>query len=956
MKNLFSKAIPAFLFLACTVNPLRAQIAFVSANDRFTGNATHSGCSMTITDWNGDGLDDIIRLDMGRTVIVEVQRTNQTFYKIQLGQFAQNSGWAWGMAAADFDHNGYKDIIAGGNNTGVKILMTNNDGTGGTIVTIPNSQFFVQNITIADFNNDGWLDAFVCDDNAPSHIFANDGSGTLVASNIINFALNPTITYGNDPADSGNYGSAWTDFDNDGDLDLYVAHCRQSTNNPSDLRRINRLFQNNGDGTFTENAAAYNIAVGWQTWTSSFGDIDNDGDFDLLLTNHDYASMIMLNDGSGHYTDITPSTNVNLTTMTPIESFMEDFDNDGFLDLIVSGSAGRIYRNNGNNTFTSVQGAFIDSNMLSFATGDINHDGFIDIYGSYGNIYTTPTNDDDILYLNNGNSNHFFSLNLRGTTSNHDAIGAKALIYGSWGVQIREVRSGESYGTTNSPILHFGLGQSTAIDSLVIHWPSGSAETIYNVSADQFMTVIENNCISPEALLSSNDSDNILCPGDSLVLSVPAGYNYLWSDSTTAASLVVHQAGEYNVRVSAPNNACVAISRTIRVQMNPDETPVIAALGAVNFCQGESVTLTAPSGLNGYSWSNGILGQQTTVNQSGNYTLTIQGTCQAYTSAPIEVTVYQVPTPSNETLNINMPGSYSLNSSANADSLVWYDAATGGNILGYGNNFNALVGGDTTFYMEAVNQYGGGVFNTGKTNVTAQATNLYGGNTTNGALNFTVNAPCILRKVKTYTDRPGTRDIEVKDLSGNLVTHLLVNIPIDTNYIDLNFVLAPGDYTIGTNGTVNQQIPNNQNLVNPRLRRANQQVSYPYALDSTLVISGSSLGQNVYYYFFDWKVEKQADYCSSTERGEFHVMLDPLGIHQAEKSIAIYPNPSQGNITVTSDSKTIMEMFDAAGRLVYTQSLLPGNTQVSTGIATPGVYQLRFSDGNNLIRYKLIIQ
>lgn len=956
MKNLFSKAIPAFLFLACTVNPLRAQIAFVSANDRFTGNATHSGCSMTITDWNGDGLDDIIRLDMGRTVIVEVQRTNQTFYKIQLGQFAQNSGWAWGMAAADFDHNGYKDIIAGGNNTGVKILMTNNDGTGGTIVTIPNSQFFVQNITIADFNNDGWLDAFVCDDNAPSHIFANDGSGTLVASNIINFALNPTITYGNDPADSGNYGSAWTDFDNDGDLDLYVAHCRQSTNNPSDLRRINRLFQNNGDGTFTENAAAYNIAVGWQTWTSSFGDIDNDGDFDLLLTNHDYASMIMLNDGSGHYTDITPSTNVNLTTMTPIESFMEDFDNDGFLDLIVSGSAGRIYRNNGNNTFTSVQGAFIDSNMLSFATGDINHDGFIDIYGSYGNIYTTPTNDDDILYLNNGNSNHFFSLNLRGTTSNHDAIGAKALIYGSWGVQIREVRSGESYGTTNSPILHFGLGQSTAIDSLVIHWPSGSAETIYNVSADQFMTVIENNCISPEALLSSNDSDNILCPGDSLVLSVPAGYNYLWSDSTTAASLIVHQAGEYNVRVSAPNNACVAISRTIRVQMNPDETPVIAALGAVNFCQGESVTLTAPSGLNGYSWSNGILGQQTTVNQSGNYTLTIQGTCQAYTSAPIEVTVYQVPTPSNETLNINMPGSYSLNSSANADSLVWYDAATGGNILGYGNNFNALVGGDTTFYMEAVNQYGGGVFNTGKTNVTAQATNLYGGNTTNGALNFTVNAPCILRKVKTYTDRPGTRDIEVKDMSGNLVTHLLVNIPIDTNYIDLNFVLAPGDYTIGTNGSVNQQIPNNQNLVNPRLRRANQQVSYPYNLDSTLTITGSSLGQSVYYYFFDWKVEKQADYCSSTERGEFHVLLDPLGINYTKSLIAIYPNPSQGNITVTSGSKTIMEMFDAAGRLVYNQSLLPGNTQVSTGIATPGVYQLRFSDGNNLMRYKLIIQ
>jgi hypothetical protein len=112
----------------------------------------------------------------------------------------------------------------------------------------------------------------------------------------------------------------------------------------------------------------------------------------------------------------------------------------------------------------------------------------------------------------------------------------------------------------------------------------------------------------------------------------------------------------------------------------------------------------------------------------------------------------------------------------------------------------------------------------------------------------------------------------------------------------------------------------------------------------------------VYYYFFDWKVEKQAEYCSSTDRGVYHVLLDPLGINHLENSISIFPNPSQGNINVITDTKAIMEMFDAAGRLVYTQSILPGNTQVSTGISSPGVYQLRISDGNELMRYKLIIQ
>jgi hypothetical protein len=166
------------------------------------------------------------------------------------------------------------------------------------------------------------------------------------------------------------------------------------------LRRINRLFVNDGSNNYTERAADFGIDIGWQTWTASFGDIDNDGDLDLLLTNHDYNSQIFENNGSGYYTELT-NTGINTTTITSIESVFEDFDNDGFIDILIAGSEWMYYRNNGNKTFTRITGLFANNGMLSFGIGDLNHDGFVDVFASYGDIYNNPSaNYDDVLYLN----------------------------------------------------------------------------------------------------------------------------------------------------------------------------------------------------------------------------------------------------------------------------------------------------------------------------------------------------------------------------------------------------------------------------------------------------------------------------------------------------------------------------------------------------------------------------
>ncbi len=942
----------AALMNVLTASSVQAQVNFTNANNRLNTPAFHSGCPVTVVDWNNDGLDDIIRLSQGRAAFVEVQKTNQTYQTISLGSFSNSSGWAWGMCVADFDHNGFKDIVAGGNSSGVKVLMTNNTGTAGTITTLANSNFFLQNATAGDFNNDGWADVFLCDDNGPARIYLNDGTGVLAESNIINFTINPG-NIGGDPRDSGNYGSVFTDFDNDGDMDLYIAKCRQSstTSDGSDPRRVNVMFVNNGDGTYTENAAEYGINIAWQTWTASFGDIDNDADLDLLLTNHDFASQIFENDGTGHYTDITSTTGFSVSDITPIQSGFEDFDNDGFIDIFITGTNSRYFHNNGDNTFTKVEGLFNSSNMESFSMGDLNHDGKIDIYASYANIYTTPTNVDDIVWMNNTpNNNHFFTLDLRGTTSNQGAIGARAMIYGPWGVQMREVRAGESYGTVYSSQLHFGLGSSTIIDSVVISWPSGNTQTIENVAADQFLTVKENVCVSPQVAITGN-GPLVLCQGGTLTLQATEGFNYLWSTAATTSSISINAAGEYGVMVSEAGNDCPAAARTIVIELSPDETPTIEALSATEFCAGQSVELTAPSGLTGYIWSNGQSGQNLTVTESGSYALTIQGACAEFTSSAIDVVVYTAVEPVADDVLIAEPTSTTL--TATGDLLTWYDAI-GGNVLATGNSFTTpVLDATTTYFVSNTISYGGGSFNGGML-VPSGNSQYSGDNNTNATTIFSVQSACKLVSVIVHTDTPGDRKFELRNEAGDLLNSLVVNVTgIQT--ITLNFDLAPGvNYTLGTDAATNLLIPN-WNLPSPRLKRNNQtNVSYPYVIGDLVTIETSSFGDQYYYYFYDWRIEQAPTTCEGTPVAVTVTLEDATSINDFAKQVKVYPNPAKEMIAIrTNNVDSKVSILDATGRVVLNQQIgTLGNVEINH-LAT-GIYFVRVYTASSSFVQKLI--
>ncbi len=494
------------LFIAVVGFPILAssQISFTDASAKLSNKTLKSGVALGVVDMNGDGLDDIIRLSGATNLQIEYQ-TSGNFSLYNYGNLP-GSGSEWGMAVADVDSNGFNDIIVGGSFNGLKLITANASGTDYNVATMTNTQYggnrsiFLQNANFVDIDNNGTIDFFGCHDTGLSPAYNNDGFGNFTrdTDNLINTAS--TIPSDN----SGNYGSIWIDYDNDGDLDLYIAKCRLGVTNPMDGRRVNLLFRNNGDGTYTEVGVAAGLVPYAQSWSAGFEDLDNDGDLDCVVVNHDKSSNIYENNGDGTFTEITATSGIaaDLNSMGSggIQIIMKDFDNDTFVDLFITSRGGehKLYRNNGDKTFTKVESPFPTSGRIqSAAVGDLNNDGFVDVIAGFGSNYNSPSNSKaDMLFLNSGNTNHWSQILLIGNPSNINGIGARIEIYGAWGKQIREVRSGESYGIMNSLKTHFGLGDNTSITKIVVRWPSGNVDEVLSPNIDETITIVEGSTLN----------------------------------------------------------------------------------------------------------------------------------------------------------------------------------------------------------------------------------------------------------------------------------------------------------------------------------------------------------------------------------------------------------------------------------------------------------------------------
>jgi len=282
------------------------------------------------------------------------------------------------------------------------------------------------------------------------------------------------------------HGGSWADYDDDGDLDIFVANYNGNNN---------YLYTNNGDGSFTKVTSDIVVNDCGSSVGASWGDYDNDGDLDLFVPN-DFGENNFLynNNGDGSFTKVTSGIVVNDGGRSA-GSGWGDFDNDGDLDLFVANFSGTssLYENIGNGNFTKiVSGPIVtdigDSRGVAFCDYDI--DGDLDV------IVTNSQNEDNFLYANNGNSNHWINIKCVGSISNYSAIGTKvkikSIINGNSIWQMTEISGQTGRLGQNSLNTEFGLGDATIIDSVQIEWPSGVIQILTDVSVDQFITIVEN--------------------------------------------------------------------------------------------------------------------------------------------------------------------------------------------------------------------------------------------------------------------------------------------------------------------------------------------------------------------------------------------------------------------------------------------------------------------------------
>jgi hypothetical protein len=444
--------------------------------------------------------------------------------------------FAMGAVVGDYNNDGWPDLLVtclGG----VVLYRNNGDGTF-TDVTKQAGLTDVQyatGATFGDYDGDGWVDLFVSHyvdfhlDDLPKFgdsktcqyhglavqcgprglkgagdlLFHNNGNGTFTDVSKAAGVDDPHGYYG--------LGAVWSDFNEDGRLDLFVAN--DST--------PNFLYRNDGNGHFTELAFLAGTAVSQDGSEQAgmgvaLGDYLHTGRLSLFVTHfsEEYATLFR-NDGGMTFTDVSFHAGVATPTIPFVgwgTSFF-DFDNDGWPDLfLVNGhvypqvdtlDVGARYRepkllflNQRDGTFRNISklvGPAIQIPQVSrgAAFGDLFNDGHVNIIVE--NLDGKPM----ILREEGGNHNHWIGFELAGTKSNRLALNARVKAVAGDLIQVDEVRSGGSYLSQNDLRIHFGLGSHDRLDRVEILWPTGKSDTITNLAADHIYAVKEGEGVVP---------------------------------------------------------------------------------------------------------------------------------------------------------------------------------------------------------------------------------------------------------------------------------------------------------------------------------------------------------------------------------------------------------------------------------------------------------------------------
>jgi hypothetical protein len=495
------------------------------------------------------------------------------FRDIAVGLGVSTFDLAGGSVVDDIDNDGYFDIVTSSMDPRKSLTYLHNEADGSfadrTLGSGLEGQLGGLNLIHTDYDDDGRVDLFVLRGGwlqalggIRNSLLHNTGDGTFV-----------DVTYAAglaEPAHPTQTG-AWADFDGDGDLDLFVGNEGEQQGSHMELFADN-LFRNEADGSFVDVALEAGVTNNRYAKGSAWGDFDADGDADLYVSNVG-PNRLYQNDGSGRFADVAPRLGVTEPAKRSFATWFFDYDNDGDLDLFVVSYLAkvediaadvlgretaaqlwpRLYRNDGG-TFAEVTAAAgLDHPSLPMGAnfGDIDEDGFLDIYlgtgspsfesqmpnlmyrnqgdGTFADVTYAAgfghlqkghgisfadfdrDGDDDValqtggfypgdrfrnaLFDNPGHGHHWLGLKLVGTESNRAAVGTRihlrvATDEGERSI-FRWVGTGGSFG--GSPLEQFiGLGQALRIVIVEVEWPaSGRRQRFTDVPMDTTVRIVE---------------------------------------------------------------------------------------------------------------------------------------------------------------------------------------------------------------------------------------------------------------------------------------------------------------------------------------------------------------------------------------------------------------------------------------------------------------------------------
>jgi enediyne biosynthesis protein E4 len=528
-------AFPRFMDVAAKVGITLMNICGGASKDYIV---EANGNGAAFFDYDNDGDMDVLIVNGstlenykngGDPMIALYKNNGGTFVDVTREAGLLKRGWGMGVCVGDYNNDGYQDLYITA--YGPSILFRNNgDGTFSdvTVSAGVSNVHWSTNCAFGDYDRDGHLDLYVANyvafdekntsvrganpkcrflgidvfcgpqglQGEPDVLFHNNGNGTFTDATKSAGIKDPNY-YG--------FAVVFSDFDNDGWPDIYVAN----DGNP------NFLFHNNRNGTFSEigilSGSGLNEAGRAQSGMGvGVGDYDGNGLFDIFVTNFaNDTNTLYQNMGKMLFSDVTALAGLGEISLQYLGwgTGLEDFDNDGLPDIFVANGhvypqvdafdtgqhyaqRKELYRNLGGGKFKEIardagNDLMIPKSSRGAAFGDFDNDGNVDVL--VVNMNDRPS----LLRNEGGNGNHWITLRLEGRRSNRDAIGSRVEIQAGGKTQVHEVRSGGSYLSHNDMRLHFGLGAATRVDRIRIRWPNGNVEDLPGVEANQFVTIKE---------------------------------------------------------------------------------------------------------------------------------------------------------------------------------------------------------------------------------------------------------------------------------------------------------------------------------------------------------------------------------------------------------------------------------------------------------------------------------